>query len=260
MIKFKCFSDIHWLYGQFLEQYQLLNLSEPDTETELVILAGDIDLDIEHTPPKIISALRRYFPVAKIIFVPGNHNGEHYNPKTQNLLEDFGLDAWLDNSEYIYKGIKIYGFPYWECEAPNYINVCARNYMCWDLDKSSDMYKAIAKIPNDVDILVTHTPPYGILDTCRGTHFGSPTLRSWIDNPNTNLPKYHIFGHIHESGGKTLQPFDHTQYTAINAAVLNEQYTINRTAKILLKMGFNFNNKGINDYERDTTTDNNSQT
>jgi len=59
------------------------------------------------------------------------------------------------------------------------------------------------KIPNDVDILVTHTPPANTLDrTKKGTRAGCPVLAERL----TQLPscQLHVFGHIHESHGADI--------------------------------------------------------
>lgn len=62
-------------------------------------------------------------------------------------------------------------------------------------DESEALWKTCPK----VDVLVTHAPPYGILDISRGKHLGNEEMRiaveDWIK------PRYHIFGHIHESAG-----------------------------------------------------------
>jgi len=72
-----------------------------------------------------------------------------------------------------------------------------------------------AKIPADTHILVTHGPPFGILDGKPGTteHFGCPQLLKAVQRIK---PMLHIFGHIH-SGYGILQTADTTY---INAAVL----------------------------------------
>ena len=49
-------------------------------------------------------------------------------------------------------------------------------------------------IPTDIDILVTHYPPYGILDD----GFGSPEILNIVLKAQ---PKYHLFGHIHRTEG-----------------------------------------------------------
>lgn len=60
------------------------------------------------------------------------------------------------------------------------------------------------RLPNDLDILVTHAPPEGILDrTMQGELVGSPALRTYVSrhNPDTRPLKAHLFGHIHEMRG-----------------------------------------------------------
>ena len=50
-----------------------------------------------------------------------------------------------------------------------------------------------------MDLLVTHCPPYGILDkNSTRKAAGSDYLRRVVFK---RKPKYHIFGHIHESHG-----------------------------------------------------------
>ena len=79
--------------------------------------------------------------------------------------------------------------------------------------------------PDETNILITHTPAYGILDKdIFGNNIGS---RSLLERMN-NLPnlRYHIFGHIHESAGKYVDYEKQRVY--INASLLNEQYKLVR--------------------------------
>lgn len=46
-----------------------------------------------------------------------------------------------------------------------------------------------------IDILVSHEPPFGVLDN----GFGCPDL---LDYVMSKRPKYHFFGHIHEGAGR----------------------------------------------------------
>lgn len=50
-------------------------------------------------------------------------------------------------------------------------------------------------IPTDLDILVTHYPPLGVLDD----GYGSPEILNFVLKAK---PKYHLFGHIHATGEK----------------------------------------------------------
>lgn len=49
-------------------------------------------------------------------------------------------------------------------------------------------------IPTDIDIIVTHYPPLGILDD----GLGSPEILNFVLK---SQPRYHLFGHIHRTGG-----------------------------------------------------------
>ena len=53
-------------------------------------------------------------------------------------------------------------------------------------------------IPNDTNIVVTHEPPMMILDKSVGTHWGNSSLRKRLKEIR---PRYHLFGHAHESFG-----------------------------------------------------------
>jgi len=70
-----------------------------------------------------------------------------------------------------------------------------------------------SKIPGDVDVLITHTPPFGVLDATRdGRHVGDRSLLLTLHDVH---PTYHVFGHVHNSYGQ-----EHHQHTTfINAAV-----------------------------------------
>ena len=53
-------------------------------------------------------------------------------------------------------------------------------------------------IPPEVDILVTHTPPLGVLDQDGPVAHGCSDLAAAVARLK---PKYHVFGHIHSHHG-----------------------------------------------------------
>jgi Icc-related predicted phosphoesterase len=55
-------------------------------------------------------------------------------------------------------------------------------------------------IPSNIDILVTHCPPKGILDD--NGRWGCPILRELIEDAE---PKMHLFGHCHETAGEKVK-------------------------------------------------------
>jgi len=85
-----------------------------------------------------------------------------------------------------------------------------------------DLANKYCKIPRDTDILITHTPPFGILDECSKGRVGSNELRSLILS-RRRMPKLklHVFGHIHEMGGCM---FESSLCKFVNAAIMDENY------------------------------------
>ncbi|RQM28435.1 hypothetical protein B5M09_007626 [Aphanomyces astaci] len=79
-------------------------------------------------------------------------------------------------------------------------------------------------VPDNVDILVTHTPPHGILDmNFRGQTCGDEAL---MDEVLSRIrPRFHVFGHIHEGHG-TVE-MDGT--TFVNASSCNLRHQPHNT-------------------------------
>ena len=63
-----------------------------------------------------------------------------------------------------------------------------------------------SRIPSDVEILMTHTPPFNIQDTTkRGKKAGCKYLEEKIQE--LSQLRLHIFGHIHEAHGVSERTF-----------------------------------------------------
>jgi Icc-related predicted phosphoesterase len=75
-------------------------------------------------------------------------------------------------------------------------------------------------VPADTDVLITHTPPYSIMDWVdwNRSHEGSPTLYKEV--VERIKPKIHCFGNIH--GGYGMKTLD--GITFVNASNLDEDY------------------------------------
>lgn len=77
------------------------------------------------------------------------------------------------------------------------------------------------QIPLDTDVLITHGPPYGILDTTQGdAHVGCKFL---YERVQLVQPKLHVFGHIHEAYG-IQEDKDKSPTIFINAATCDLRY------------------------------------
>jgi len=71
--------------------------------------------------------------------------------------------------------------------------------MAFNYDRGEEAKKLCAAIPEDTDILITHGPPYSVLDRVQfGAKVGCEVLQERI---NAIKPKLHVFGHIHEDRG-----------------------------------------------------------
>lgn len=137
-----------------------------------------------------------------VIVVPGNHEffleadvSKRQMLTNATLLIDEGVEVL---------GLKIWGSPV----TPLYGGAFGRS-------SSLERAKLYARIPTDVDVLVTHGPPYGVLDSTPAStqHSGCPELLKRVEQIK---PMLHVFGHIHGAYGMKIT--DETLF--INAALL----------------------------------------
>jgi Icc-related predicted phosphoesterase len=77
--------------------------------------------------------------------------------------------------------------------------------------------RSLAAIPANTGVLITHRPPFGILDKSANINFGCPEL---LDAVRRICPRYHLFGHIHDAYG--VQQSGNTIF--VNASVLDGKY------------------------------------
>lgn len=79
----------------------------------------------------------------------------------------------------------------------------------------------------DFDFLLTHGPAYGILDG--ENKFGCKNLRNKLDlGPR---PLFHLFGHIHEDGGKHLNKYK--DMSSFNVSLCDENNNLVRSPIVL---------------------------
>lgn len=150
------------------------------------------------------------------ICIAGNHDEVAENMGKNNVKDmmwERGV-IYLCDSECIIDGIKFYGTPY----TPEF---CGWNFM----EHEYQLKKRYDNIPEDTDILITHGPPYNVLDSevwdlnhsgreAAKDRTGSVALAERVKKLNL---KAHIFGHIHEGRGRIGN--------TVNASFLNSSYT-----------------------------------
>ncbi len=97
------------------------------------------------------------------------------------------------------KKLKIWGIPYslWFPQI---------NPKCSAFTGSEEYLKSrYDLIPNDIDILISHSPAYGFLDqNTQGVHCGSKSL---LESIKRIKPRLVVHGHIHEQGNKIKSVF-----------------------------------------------------
>jgi Icc-related predicted phosphoesterase len=153
-------------------------------------------------------------PYTYKVFIAGNHDlgFEHQPDIIQKLISKYDVTYLQDTSVEI-EGLKIYGSP-WQ---PRFFD------WAFNVDRGSDELDQIwAKIPEDIDILLTHGPAWGYLDrvTGREDHLGCELLKQHI---HTRVkPLVHACGHIHTGRGYLFNETTHF----INSSILDEKYRI----------------------------------
>lgn len=119
------------------------------------------------------------FEARKPIFiVPGNHDLTNWASE-RNLYNVHGRRVRFDGHCFV-------GYRYTGLERS-------------EIEQERDLEKMAGLIGADT-ILVTHSPPYGILDRSRGgRHIGSRAVRRLAGSA---LVRLHLFGHVHEDFGR----------------------------------------------------------
>jgi len=153
------------------------------------------------------------------IFINGNHEVKvsKLGDLTKRLVEEhnkyhFTNIHYLEEEEVVIEGIKFWGSPY----TPEFFDWA---YMY----NREDGERRWMGIPDDADVLITHGPPYGIMDNVQPfdryqfDHAGCSALLEKIKEVK---PKIHAFGHIHGSYG--TERIADTLF--INASTCNEAY------------------------------------
>lgn len=177
--KIFAFSDTHGLHRQ---------LEIPES-ADILICAGDAVED-NLNPADYEDFLNWYKsqPAKLRLFTPGNHElSFDIAPLWAETLFKTDDIVLLHDGTFSYDGI---------------------NFAAITEDTARD----IEILPKEIDIVITHHPPVGILDC----GVGSESIRKAIE---TMKPRYHLFGHAHQEGCKSLKEYS---TTFINTSHCNE--------------------------------------
>lgn len=209
-MKIVCISDTHTKHRQ---------IEIPDGD--VLVFAGDL-MSSGYSAKEVVdfSVWLSELPHKHKVIIAGNHDRlAELNPQPfRDELKEVAI--YLEDSGTEIDGIKFWGSPYtpefgtWAFNAP----------------RDGSIKKHWDKIPMDTDVLITHGPPYGILDKTGGLLYKSPGV--WEDmslgchylaeRVKEIKPVLHIFGHIHGGYGQEIA----NETLHINASVLSEGYQL----------------------------------
>ena len=198
-MKIVLISDTH-------NQHEKIKLPKGD----MIIHAGDVSG--RGTFTEVLNFLQWFskLPYQHKIFIAGNHDFLFERQKlTATAMFPEGV-TYLENSEVTIEGIRIYGSPFT-------VKFYDWAFMKYPGEEMAEIWK---QIPKGIDILITHGPPFEILDeNISGMNRGCKDLLKRVRKVR---PRIHVFGHIHEGYGS--KEIDGT--TFYNASILNDNYRV----------------------------------
>lgn len=209
-------SDTHELHDQ---------VKVPDGD--ILIHAGDMTMHGEFRELARFNHWMGTLPHKHKIVIAGNHDR---TLELQPALARPILDkvTYLQDELIEVEGIKIYGSPW----TPHF----GSEYWRFHTHSDEERVKLWDKIPEGLDILVTHGPPKGILDgTLEGDEAGDRQLH---DRVLQVRPRIHVFGHIHEDYGHctggSLPALKERKLTDFyNASVVDRLYQVRNEPWVL---------------------------
>lgn len=206
---------------------------------DLLIITGDLTARNEYQEYILFKYWLDDQKYKRKIFIAGNHDTKIQDT---DIIDDVFyeyFDDYLCDSGTEFQGLKIWGSP-WSLTFPN-MNPHCKSFTVDTEEKLAEKWKLI---PDDVHILVTHTPPFNTRDKLSHSdeHVGSKSLKKRLLEIK---PKIHVFSHIHEGYGKSRifsdlledveNKTDPWTIDCYNVSIMNERYqTVNKPTEIEL--------------------------
>lgn len=164
---------------------------------ELGVMKGDVLIhcgdmfDLFQQHPDDLAQVDAWFAKQRfdlILCIGGNHDFP-LTGRQQGGPQPFRNAVYLQDQSHEFGGVTFYGAPW----------VPHLNDHAFYADDHM-LAEKWAGIPQDTDVLITHTPPQNVLDqSSRGHVLGCHAL---ADRVTQLRPNIHCFGHVHASGGK----------------------------------------------------------
>lgn len=196
---------------------------------DMVVHAGDMGTykDPHMNLNGMLDSLRWYrsLPIKYKVLIAGNH----CTSIERGLVDksEFTGIHFLNHEYREVGGLKIFGSPY----TPEFHN--------WAYNVPRSRLEQYWKdIPGDLDILITHGPPQGILDLTinEDGHPFQCGCKSLLNRIKEVKPRFHIFGHIHPESGcpnAGILKVNGMETTFINACVVNLKYKMDNNGFVI---------------------------
>lgn len=129
-------------------------------------------------------------PDAPVFVVRGNHDFTFLAPMFGGEVYEIGDPCLSYNA----CGLDVGGFR-------------GINYICGEWSDETDpskFYEIMRRLPKNLDMIISHSPPLNILDGKFNERWGVQAYAAWITDKlytEEKLPKLFCFGHIHSDNG-----------------------------------------------------------
>lgn len=199
VVRVVCLSDTHW-------EHRRIRVTDGD----ILIHCGDFSTRGPLSQVVEFNEWLGVLPHRHKIVIAGNHEMalDELKHSPAEIKALFTNATYLQDDEITVEGIRIYGAP-WIARNKFFLLPSLK----WALStgigsmglgfamssKSPRLYEKWNNIPEGVDFLVTHMPPYQILDSYLQKNMGCPYLQATV--LERVRPVVHMFGHVHDSRG-----------------------------------------------------------
>ena len=171
----------------YIENFERFGLFQ--NESEEIIPAREIKNQTGHIAKmKRKGSLRKFLgnKEAQVIVVPGNHDFVYL----KDLFGEPCFEITEDSTRsFEFRGLKIGGF-----------RGITKIIGEWndELDDAT-LQDRVEAIPADLDIIVSHAPPWGIMDEYYNNPYGVKALAALVQRRSYTVdkPSYYFFGHCH---------------------------------------------------------------
>lgn len=208
-MRFVLMADLHGLFETVVDG-EIQALSVPDGDA--VILAGDATNVGRLDEVGRFLAWFAMLPHQHKIFCAGNHDFlAQQEPRFfREMVAEYPSLTYLQDSGTVINGFKVWGSPW------------STIFMDWAFMLTEEqLAEKWALIPDDTQVLITHSPPYGFLDALGTQHLGSKSLAQRVNE--LDKLKLSVFGHIHCRYGAIRHP-QALKKLFVNASICTESY------------------------------------